>query len=234
MRMWKYFAGAAALAAGALLWAAWTGVNGDRPRHVPAGLVASVTAVAAHSLVILFMILTGRVLKEAMRSRPLGPGFLAELNAFFARKRAYPVALLAVLVTVVAAVLGYGHRGFGISPAWHMAAGVLALAFNLWALPVELSVLRENQGLVDRAASELDRIDRELGPAAARTEPEGPPPSATRVGLSIAIGAWLPYLYWALIVWKGRFGNVPVVPFAAASAAGLVVCALGLRRRRAA
>jgi hypothetical protein len=33
----------------------------------------------------------------------------------------------------------------------------------------------------------------------------------------------MPYLYWTLVVWKGRFERVPVWPFALASAAGAAV-----------
>lgn len=228
--MWSYFAAAAGVTVVTLLWTAWTGISGDRPRHLPAGLVGATVTVATHSLVILFMIITGRVLREAMRSRPLGDEFLAELNAFFARKKAYPVALLAVLVTVAAAVLGYGNHGFGLSPAVHMLTGLCALVFNLWALPIEYRTLRENQVLVDRAARELDRLDVERGVP----EVEEPPASPLRLGLTLAIGAWLPYLYWGLIVWKGRFENVPLLPFLAASLFGVGILVLGSRGGRTA
>jgi hypothetical protein len=211
----------------ALLWTTWTGVTGRLGAHLGAGLFTAIFLTATHSLLILFMILTGRVLKEAMRARPLGRGFLAELNEFFAEKKAYPVALLAVAVTVAAAVLGYGARGFGLPPALHMLAGLVALALNLWAFTHELAAMRDNQLLLDRAAAELDRLDAERLARGEDPGADAPPPElplgAGRWGLIVGLSAWMPYLYWALIVWKGRFERVPVWPFAVASAAGFAV-----------
>lgn len=233
MRMVHYFAALAVLVIPALLWTAWTGAVGSST-HLGVGLFSAVFSVAVHSLLIMFMIITGRVLKEAMIARPLGPQFLAELNAFFARKAAYPAALFAVLAVVVAAVLGYGQRAFGLSPIVHWIAGLVAVGINVWAIPLEYRSLRENQLLIDRAATELDRIDREL--AASGTTPtaylgEEPiydPARAARWGLIVAISAWFPYLYWGLIVWKGDFARVSwgVHPWLEASLFGLAVFAI--------
>jgi hypothetical protein len=234
MRMVHYFSALAALVLPALLWAAGTGALGS-PSHVGVGLFAAVFAALAHSLLILFMIVTGRVLREAMRARPLGPEFLSELNAFFERKAAYPAALFGVLAVVAAAVLGYAHRGFGIPPWVHWCAGILALVFNVWAIAVEHRALRDNQVLVDRVAAELDRIDRERAedPAAPPPADEPRPDAAAvgRFGAVLAVGAWLPYLYWGLIVWKGRFERVPVHPWVEASALGLALWWIGRRAR---
>ena len=43
------------------------------------------------------MVRIGRILREAMRARALGPEWLAELNRFFAERRAYPLSVLAAL-----------------------------------------------------------------------------------------------------------------------------------------
>lgn len=233
MRMRHYFSGMLVVAVPALAWTAFTGIGGRLDAHLAAGLFTAIFLTATHSLLILFMILTGRVLKEAMRARPLGREFLAELNEFFARKKAYPVALLAVLLTVVAAVLGYGARGFGLPPALHMLAGLAALVFNLWAFTHELAAMRDNQALLDRAALELDRLDRESVAQGQDPGADAPPPDlalgAGRWGLIVGLSAWMPYLYWALIVWKGRFERVPLWPFLTVSAFGFGVWLASLR-----
>ncbi len=225
MRMAHYFSALAILVIPALLWTVFTGAM-NSPSHLGVGLFSAVFTVAAHSLLILFMIVTGRVLKEAMIARPLGPKFLAELNEFFARRAAYPAALFAVLAIVVAAVLGFAPRAFGVHPAVHWIAGLAAVGVNLWAIPLEYRTLRENQALVDRAARELDRIDRETAPGDALSEPDVyDPKRSARWGLVVAISAWFPYLYWGLIVWKGDFARLPwgVHPWLEVSLLGALV-----------
>lgn len=228
MRMWHYFAAAALLLVPALLATLGTGILHDETeRHLWTGLFTATLGVAVHTLVILFMLVTGRVLREAMRARALGPQWLAELNRFFAERRAYPLSVLGAFSLVAAGVLGMSARGFDISPAWHMLVGVAAVCANLWALGEQYKALRANQRLVDRVASELDRIDRE---AAARGEPPpgtpdpapaGDPRAVARFGLTLMVGSWLPYLYWALITWRGDFSRVSIHPWIEGSILGL-------------
>jgi hypothetical protein len=233
--MVHYFAAFAALVVPALLWAAITGFAGGGERHVDAGLVAAVLAVLAHTLVILFMLVTGRVLKEAVASRPFPRTFLDELNEFFARKKAYPAALLGAAATAAAAVLGYAHRGFGTPTSVHVAAGLAAIGVNAWAFRLELRALRENRSLVDRAAAELDRLDR-TEPSAAPVEGavDYDPVRVGRWGMIVAVSAWFPYLYWALIVWRGDFGRVSLHPWIEGSALGLGVWWLARSETRSA
>jgi hypothetical protein len=235
MRMSHYFAAGAALFVVALGFTLWSGLELDAgDRHLWAGLFTASLGVAVHTLTILFMLVTGRVLREAIRSRALAPEFLAELNHYFARKRAFPLAALAAASLVATGVLGFAPRGFGISPAWHWGVALLAIALNLWALQQELAALRENQRLIDRAAGELDLIDR------ARERSGAPPPSEERDpadvkkwGLAVAVGAWFPYFYWAVVAWRGDFSRVSVHPWIEVSAFGLLVGWLAQREARA-
>ena len=220
--MVHYFLAFGLLLVPALVWTLVTGLSHDTSdAHFDAGLFTAVLALTVHTLLILFMIVTGRVLKEAMRSRPLGPEFLQELNAFFAQQSTYPVALFACFSIVAAAVLGNGQRGFGLSSVWHVAVGAGAILLNLWALLIEHRALRTNQRLLDRAAQELDRLDREAGTPA--VEEPARPGQAARFGLILCVSAWFPYLYWALIHWRGDFSRVSLHPWIEASAFGLLV-----------
>jgi hypothetical protein len=233
MRMWHYFLVGALILAPALFATLLLGVFFDgTSKHLWAGLFTASVGVGVHTLVILFMLVTGRVLREAIRSRRLAPEMLDELNRFFARKRAYPLAGIGASLLVATGVLGYAAKGFGISPAWHFAVGLLAVVFNLWALKEEYEALRVNQQLIDRAARELDALDRELearGISLPQVEPQ--PRLSIRNGWTLAIGAWLPYLYQALIVWRGDFSRVSVHPWLEGSLLGFVVLILAWRAR---
>jgi hypothetical protein len=232
MRMVHYFLAGVLLLVPALFWTLLTGLvhAPGSEVHFWAGLLTAALGVGVHTLVILFALITGRVLREAMRARPLGGEFLAELNQFFARRRAYPLAILSAFSIVAAGVLGHAARGFGISPVWHWLAGAAAVAINLWALREELAILRANQALVDRVATALDDLDRELGTPAPPPLPDAP--TVAKWSLACALGAWFPYFYWVLIEYRGDFSRVSLHPWAEASALAFAFWLLALREGR--
>ena len=232
MRMWHYFLGGALVLAPALVGTMLLGLAFDgSKKHLWAGLLTAVLGVGLHTLVILFMLVTGRVLRDAIRARRLPEQFLIDLNNFFSRKRAYPLAGLGAASIVAAGVLGYSSRGFGISPIWHWVIGLSAVLLNLWALQEEYKVLRENQRLVDRAAAELDALDRAQEAAGVPLPPEPPaaPFVSLRNGLTLLIAPWLPYFYWTLVVWRGDFSHTSVHPWVEVSVVGAIVTALALK-----
>lgn len=232
MRMLHYFAILGALVVPGLLATMVLGLNGRLDLHLKVGLLSAIGAVGLHTLVILFMIVTGRVLREAMRVRELPPEFLAELNEFFARKAAYPAAVFAAVAIVFAGVAGYAVPSLGL-PLWvHPLVGILAVLYNLWAVLVEFAALRANRSLIDRASRLLDDIDRELAERGELPEVEDDVPDARRLargGAIVAISAWMPWLYWGIVEWRGDFTRVSVHPWLEASLLGLLVWYLGRR-----
>lgn len=223
MRMLHYFAVFAALSAISLLVTAWLGIQGY-PNHLSFGLISAIFTVGVHSLVILFMIVTGRVLREAIRSRDLPAKFLEELNVFFGKKSAYPAGVFGALSIAMAGVLGYGAPSLGWPSAVHMLVAIGAVVFNLWAYTVEFRALVENQALLDRAADALDAIDVELEKRGELPEEEPLLPSQiARGGMIVAISAWMPYFYWVFVVWRGDFAKASLHPWIEVSALGLFV-----------
>ncbi|MSR62782.1 MAG: hypothetical protein EXS08_10105 [Planctomycetes bacterium] len=208
MRMTHYYLALALLLAPCLLLTLLSGAFQDgSQRHLVLGFFTAVLSVATHTLLILFMIVSGRVLRAAMQARELPAEFLVELNQFFARRNAYPLAILAAFAATAAAVLGYG-RFIGVPPPVHMLVGLFAVLLNLFALGQGLRALRANQDLLDGAARELDRLDKSGAPM--RADAGGPQwkYGASTRWLVFALSAWGPYLYWALVVWRGSFANL--------------------------
>jgi hypothetical protein len=217
MRMVHYHLAMALVLAPCLVLTLLSGaVQDGSGHHLAVGLFTAVLCVATNTLLILFMIVSGRVLKAAMQSRALAPEFLDELNQFFARRRAYPLAILSAFAATAAAVLGYG-RFIGVPAVVHILAGLAAVLLNALALANGTRILRANQALLDRAAAELDRLDALGAPVRAEAgAPQWAYSTRTR-WLVFALSAWAPYLYWSLVVWRGEFERVsPVLPIASA------------------
>ncbi len=207
--MVHYYAAFALLMVPALGITMWTGFQfSGGSTHLGAGLITAVLCVATQTLLILFMILTGRILKAAMQVRPLGPEYLDELNEFFRKHKGYPVAIAGAVSVTVTAVLGYGPN-IHVPSIVHICCGLLAVFINIWSIQIGISTIKANQVLLDRVSEELDALDAEIGPA---NEEDGEIQwvisPLTRFGI-YALSAWLPYLYWGFVVWKGNFARIP-------------------------
>lgn len=234
MRMVHYYLVMALVLAPCLALTLLSGMLRDGSQHhLGLGLFTAVLCVATNTLLILFMIVSGRVLKAAVQARGLGGEFLLELNQFFARQRAYPLAILAAFAATAAAVLGYG-RFIGVPAAVHMLVGLAAVLLNALVLGQGVRTLRANQVLLDRAAAELDRLDAARAPLPATSG--GPQWSYTRRTrwLVFALSAWAPYLYWSLVVWRGAFERVSPLLLLLCALASLFGFWQAARRRAAA
>ena len=222
--MVHYYAALGVALALALVATLWTGAFHDGSgRHLVVGLFTAILCVATNTLLILFMLVTGRILRAAAAARALSSEFLAELNQFFARKRAYPAAVLSAFAAAVAAVLGHG-RFIGVPAFVHMLVGLAAALLNLGTLGLGVRALRANQELMDRASRELDRLDSAQAPEATSGEPPWSFGRSAR-WLIFAISSWGPYLYWGLVAERGDFERVAAplpILCALSSLAGLI------------
>ena len=229
MRMVHYYLVLALIAPIALLATAWTGaayVEGGR--HFAFGLSTAIFCVALNTVVILFMIVTGRVLRQAAKSRPMEQSFLGELNVYFSQKRAYPVAIVAAFLAVITAVLGYGKH-IGVPTEVHMLIGTGTVFFELWAVLEGYRTLRDNQELLDRVAAELDRMD-----AAGVPVDESASEPTWRFALRgrwfvFAVAAWGPFLYWGLVAWHGDFSKLSTFFLVGTAIVSGVGCLNGIR-----
>jgi len=234
MRMSHYFLSLAVLAVGGLLASALAGVLGWE-HHLSVALPTAIVVVGLHSLVILFVLIGGRLLREGISNCGLDPAYLQRNNAFFKRSKGLFLSLGGAFSIVAAGVLGYSERAFSIPSEVHLLVGLGAALVAFLPLPHEYRALRTIEGLLDEAREALAAEDRRraaegLGPVDEAHVPYRD--SQSHIGLFLLIAPWLVYLYRALIVWRGRFERVDVRPWLAISLVGLVVWFLGWRKER--
>ncbi len=239
MRMFHYFAIAVTLTAVALLTAAGLGfarnlgLEVESETHFLVALIAAILAIGTNTMLIVFMIVTGRILREAVRARDLPREFLDELNVFFADKAAYPAAIGAAFSIVVAGVLAFAGRHYELSVWVHGSVGVLALGINLAVIPIELGALKANQRLVDRAATALNKIDADLEERGELPEEEPLQPAMiARSAWIVAVSAWMPWGYWGLVEYRGDFGRASIHPWLEVSILAVLVAWMAGRAAR--
>ena len=235
MRMSHYYYSLMVLSIGGLLATSIAGVMGSS-LHLGLAIATAMIVVGMHSLVILFVLICSRVLREGQRYCGLGEDYLVRSNDFFRDRSGFYLALLGAFSIVAAGVLGYAERGFGLPTGLHLGAGLGAMLLTFFAVPREIATLHAAERLLDEARRDLDQVDRERAargqaPVDADHEPERD--SLARTGLSIMTAPALVYLYRVVIVEHGDLARVnPLLP-AAVSLVGLGVWIAGRRRERA-
>jgi hypothetical protein len=232
MRMSQYYLSLLVLSILGLVATALGGVL-HRPWHLSLALPTAMLVVGMHSLVIVFVMIGGRLLREASNNCGLSHEYLEQSNVFFKDRTGLFFCVAGAFSIVIAAVLGYGNRAFGLAPDVHLIAGVLAGMVSLAAAPFELKALQRTEALLDTTRETLDTEDRDraargLGPVDERHIAYKD--SKAHIALFIVIAPWLIYLYQVLIVWQGDFGRVSLHPWVEASAVGLILWIRAKRR----
>ena len=225
MRMSYYYLYLAVLASLGLLASVAAGFFGWST-HLMLALLTAFVVVALHTLVIMFLLISGRLLREGHENCGLPAEYLARSNAFWKERGGFYLALLGASSIVAAGVLGYSKHAFSIPSEVHLLVGLFAAAVTLYAIPIELSALRNVEGLLDEVRETLDREDRERaarGEAPVGSEHEPYKDSPKAIAVFVLVVPLLVYFYKTLIVWGGDFDQVSVHPWFEISVVGLVM-----------
>lgn len=204
-----------AVAAASGLWA--FGSSAGLPRiHLALGIGGGILAIFANSAVFVYMLGTGRWIKEEAEAGRIDSSYDERHKTF--KKRAFPWAMSGSVFVVAAAVLG-GVVATGRAALWlHPAVAILALAVNFIGIPYVLRALRGNGQLLNEVlALVLPQQKAQPQPPADAPAPDWP--------FIIGISAWLPWLYGKFIM----AANWPVWPFALISG----TCAILYLKKRA-
>ncbi|HET9210723.1 MAG TPA: hypothetical protein VFR03_10015 [Thermoanaerobaculia bacterium] len=127
------------------------------PRHVIAALASTLPLMLAHSWILLYLLGTGKVVRDAVREGGLDPAPLARSRHL--RRICYPVILLAAVLVMATFLVG-GAVAANSVPAWvHQTLFWTAIAVQALALWIEWWGLAGNESL-------LVEVDRRLIAAA--------------------------------------------------------------------
>ena len=128
-------------------------------RHVLVGLAACLAQLFSHCWILVYLIFTGRAIRETVEESSLDARYGDEPGRFL---RSTAPWLLASVVLGLAAFLVGGAAATGAVRPWiHHALFWATLAVQGWTLWREHRVLRANQSLID----EIDGLVAARGPA---------------------------------------------------------------------
>ncbi len=134
---------AIALGIGGLGYCTFLGFSASMPvdvaRHVSLGIFFTMVTLLAHSMTMFYLLGKGKAIREAATEAGLSEKFYSAVAR--ARRPVFSVGLLAMGVTMLAAILG-GGVDTGVLPAGiHSSLALLAVMSNLYLFKVELQAL---------------------------------------------------------------------------------------------
>jgi hypothetical protein len=127
------------------------------PRHVIAALVSTLPLMLAHSWTLLYLLGTGKVIRDAVRDGGLDPAPLARSRRL--RRICYPAILLAAVLVMATFLVGGAVAAKSVQPWVHQVLFWTAIAVQAGALWIEWWGLAGNESL-------LVEVDRRLIAAA--------------------------------------------------------------------
>ena len=119
----------------------------DVSRHVSFGIFSTMVTLLAHSMMMFYLIGKGKAVKDAMAEHHVAGDYYRRIGA--ARKPVFSIGMLAMAVTMVAAIMGASVDTGVLPPMVHALIAYAAVAANLAALKIEVSALSESSRIVD-------------------------------------------------------------------------------------
>ena len=134
------------------------------PLHLIIGLFAVILNLGLHCLVFIYLLGTGRWVKEVALAYTLPDVPLPKLTREL-KRRTFPPALLAMLVPIGTAAAGMAqlHRYGAWAGGLHLSLALAALAVNVWAFRIEYRNVASNAAVIDRVMQEVERLRAERG-----------------------------------------------------------------------
>jgi len=134
--------------------------------HISAAFFMVICILFLHSLVVFFLIGSGRSVREEIHARPWAKPYLARINDI--RLKAFPPAILSMMTGIVASWIGAAAHTGVTTTAVHRWTGIGTLVINLVAFAIEWRQLQRNSWMIAECQRRLDEeYDAVHGKAAA-------------------------------------------------------------------
>jgi hypothetical protein len=201
--------------------------------HMLWGCFTALLIIFLQCLVFGFFINSGKSIKKVVQDNGLSPDWVQKTKDY--KNRCYPMLMLALLISVVAAIVG-GGVSVGAVPVWiHEVLVWAALGVNIYSLTISYQVVVENVKAIHRINDEVRHLKIEGRSPGLVVEPEvklETLPLPKRADASskfyfLAITIWVPYLYMKFSLGSRTF---PFWPFLALSGLCLLMAWWGSRR----
>jgi hypothetical protein len=136
-----------------LIAAVVLGLTGtDTGRHISYGIFSTLVTLLAHSMMMFYLIGKGKAVKDAMTEHKVVGDHYRRIAA--ARRPVFSIGMLAMAVTMTAAILG-ASVDTGVLPSMvHGALAYGAIVCNLAAVKIEISALLASSRIV----TEVNRL----------------------------------------------------------------------------
>jgi len=143
----------------AVFWAIVVGLGfamepGQIRVHIAAAFFLVVCVLFVHSLVMFYLIGSGRAIREALSVRDWGRPWIRRMRSI--RGRCMPAAFFSMLATMGTAWAGAAAHTAMILPATHRWIALSACGLNLVSFVVEFRQLRANSALIAELQRELE------------------------------------------------------------------------------
>ncbi len=202
--------------------------------HMLWGCFTALLIIFLQCLVFGFFINSGKSIKKVVQDNRLSPDWIQKTKEY--KNRCYPMLMLALLVSVMAAIVG-GGVSIGSVPVWiHQVLVWAALAVNIYSLTISYKVVVENVEAIHRINEEVGNSKTEERSPSSAFEPEVKLPTslssktadASSKFYFLAITIWVPYLYVKISLGSRTF---PFWPFLALSGLCLLMAWWSARKR---
>jgi hypothetical protein len=130
--------------------------------HFTVGLFTAVGTLLVHCIIFTYFLGTGRWVKEVKLAYNLPDTPLPLLTRELKRKT-FPPALAAMLITIATAAAGAGAQLQEWPWAVHAALATLTLIINGWAFRIEYRNVTLNGAIIEEVMHEVERIRTERG-----------------------------------------------------------------------